>query len=175
MVTLNTMHTPFTAGGHCFPSFSLASIYGHPDLRPVVTEGDYYRAMGWFVKLKPFFDAYLGPLQDKHRYWVGFLLLIRGVLFVVFATCDSSTVNLLAIAATMFTLLMYLAYTGHLYGKNYVNLLENSIIRKSWHSCSGNTLCQWGLSAADHIATPESIGIVLAYSNLLSSLSIRLL
>lgn len=34
------------AGGHCLASFSLASIYGHPDLRPVVTEGDQLQSYG---------------------------------------------------------------------------------------------------------------------------------
>ena len=126
-----------------------------------------YRAMNWFVKLKPFFDAYFGPLQDKHRYWVGFLLLVRGLLFVIFAnsTSDSSTVNLLVISTTVLALLMYLAYIGHIYRKNNVTLLENSFfmnlgifavgtlyIRQSGGSQSALIYTSVGIALAEFIA-----------------------
>ena len=38
----------------------------------------------WVTKLKPFFDAFTGPFKDKHRYWVGGLLLARCFLLLVF-------------------------------------------------------------------------------------------
>ena len=87
-----------------------------------------YRVVRLFLKLKPFFDAYFGPLQDKHRYWVGLLLLIRGVLFVVFAITptNSSTVDLLVTTATVFMILVYLTFVGHVYKNSYLTILENS-------------------------------------------------
>ena len=39
----------------------------------------------WLVKMKPFFDAYTGPYKIHCRFWTGFLLLIRVLLFAAFA------------------------------------------------------------------------------------------
>ena len=33
--------------------------------------------------MEAFFDAYYGPLKDKHQYWIGLTLLVRVVLAVV--------------------------------------------------------------------------------------------
>ncbi len=79
--------------------------------------------------LKPFFDAYYGPFKDKHRYWVGLMLLIRGVLFTVFSATptDMSNVDLLATAVIAYCLLIFLNI-GWVYKKNYLNLLENSFL-----------------------------------------------
>ena len=38
----------------------------------------------WVIKLKPLFDAYTGPYKIHCRFWTGFLLLIRVVIFVAF-------------------------------------------------------------------------------------------
>ena len=35
----------------------------------------------WIFRLKPFFEAYTGPCNDNYRFWPGFLLLLRVVLF----------------------------------------------------------------------------------------------
>ena len=47
-------------------------------------KGTHYRVLCWVAKLKPFFDAFTGPFKDKHRYWVGALLLARCFLLLVF-------------------------------------------------------------------------------------------
>ena len=44
-----------------------------------------YKCCKWWVKLKPLFDAYNGPYQDKHRYWTGLLLLVRLFMVLVFS------------------------------------------------------------------------------------------
>ena len=73
--------------------------------------------------LKPFLDAYYGPFKDKHHYWVGVLLVIRGVLFVFFASffAIENNVNLLLISTTS---LILTSFTGTLYKKTYASLLE---------------------------------------------------
>ena len=48
-----------------------------------------YKVFRWVLKLKPFFDAYFGPLKDKHRYWTGVLLVSRLILSLI------SSVNVL--------------------------------------------------------------------------------
>ena len=51
------------------------------------------------LKLKPFLDAYFGPFRGEHRYWVGVLLVARGVLLLVFGlnSTNDPSVNLLAV------------------------------------------------------------------------------
>ena len=39
----------------------------------------------WVERLRPFFEAYTGPCNDNARFWPGFLLLLRLVLFNVSA------------------------------------------------------------------------------------------
>ena len=77
--------------------------------------------------LKPFLDAYYGPFKDKHHYWVGVLLVVRGVIFVFFASflAIENNVNLLLISITSLTILLYTSFTGRLYKKVYATVLEN--------------------------------------------------
>ena len=73
-----------------------------------------YTVRKWILRLKPFFDAYFGPLRGNHRYWVGVLLVARGILLLVFGPLNSAndpSVNLLAVNTVIVLLLMY---TGHL-------------------------------------------------------------
>ena len=57
------------------------------------------RLFSWVNRLKPFMDSYHAPYKPKHRYWPGLLLMLRFVLFVVFAfNCQQDpSINLLAI------------------------------------------------------------------------------
>ena len=76
--------------------------------------------------LKPFLDSYYGPFKDKHHYWVGVLLVVRGVLFVFFAYffAIEDNVNLLL---TIVSSIALLALTGtSAYKTVYVSILENS-------------------------------------------------
>ena len=77
--------------------------------------------------LKPFLDAYYGPFKDKHQYWVGVLLVVRGVLFVFFASflAVENNVNLLLISITPVIILLYTSFTGRLYKKIYTTILDN--------------------------------------------------
>ena len=77
--------------------------------------------------LKPFLDAYYGPFKDKHHYWVGVLLVVRGVLFVFFASffAIENNVNLLLISITCLSVPIYTSFTKRLYKKIYATILEN--------------------------------------------------
>ena len=79
--------------------------------------------------LKPFLDAYYGPFKDKHHYWVGVLLVVRGVLFVLFAAffAIENNINLLLISITSLAILLciYTSFTGRLYKTLYATILEN--------------------------------------------------
>ena len=90
----------------------------------------HHRVLYWFAKLKPLFDAYLGPFKDKHCYWVGVLLLVRILLLIISAVNPNNApkVNLLAIGGTTPVLLAYTATAGKVYRKKYVSFLENSFL-----------------------------------------------
>ena len=77
--------------------------------------------------LKPFLDAYYGPFKDMHHYWVGVLLVVRGVLFVVFASffAIENNVNLLLISITSVSIPIYVSFTKGLYKNMYTTILEN--------------------------------------------------
>ena len=78
--------------------------------------------------LKPFLDAYYGPFKDKHHYWIGVLLVVRGVLFILFASFFAleSNVNLLLIIVTSISLAAFPSISGKLYKKIFLSALENS-------------------------------------------------
>ena len=41
------------------------------------------KLLKWVPKFNPIYDAHLAPLKDKHHYWFGILLIVRGVLLVI--------------------------------------------------------------------------------------------
>ena len=107
-----------------------------------------YTVRKWMLRLKPFFDAYFGPLRGNHRYWIGVLLVARGILLLVFGPLnftDSPSVNLLAVNTVVLLLLMYTNNLPHghtdidggnhfrfwiasCYKKWYLSLLESSFL-----------------------------------------------
>lgn len=80
----------------------------------------------WIPRLNPVYDAYFAPLKDKHHYWFGVLLLVRGVLLLTFTlTCSiQPDVNLLVLLITAALLLCYANYK-RVYRNKVVQLLEN--------------------------------------------------
>ena len=89
-----------------------------------------YRALKVVLRLKPFFDAYFGPFKDRHRYWVGALLLIRALLYIVFTVYNNSasSTNSLVVTVTALALLSYTTLAGSIYRKWYLSALETMFI-----------------------------------------------
>ena len=90
------------------------------------------RAFSWIsnFRVKAFLDAYHGPFRDDHRYWQGLLLVIRSVLFVIFA-CNwngDPSVNLLAITSCTLGLTILTRFTGLVYKSVYLDILESYFI-----------------------------------------------
>ena len=87
-----------------------------------------YRVLFWVKKLKPLFDAYTGPCNDRHRYWTGLLLLVRIVLFLTFSlnTRGNADINLLAIILTVLSLFMHDVLFGTVYKTWSLNAIEYS-------------------------------------------------
>ena len=81
------------------------------------------------MKLKPFLDAYYGPLKGAHRYWFGLLLLLRPMVVVVGATVPSNNTStvLLTVAVTVVLLLMVSGNFSGLYHSRYVSIFEMTV------------------------------------------------
>ena len=92
----------------------------------------HHRVLSWMNKIKPFVDAYHAPYKKETRYWTGLILLVRCVLFLIFA------VNSLHVGDNHFDLLFVTIVTACLaglawiqngvYEKVYNNILEASFI-----------------------------------------------
>ena len=90
---------------------------------------DHYKPLKPLARYKPIYDAYFGPLKDKHHYWFGALLLAQGVLLVV----SSLTLNLVPVFSLLLLLIiatLLLGYLNHVktYKKLYVSLMESSFL-----------------------------------------------
>ena len=86
------------------------------------------RRFNWLNRLKPLLDSYYAPYKTRTRYWTGFLLLVRCVLYVVISL-GSTHVSLLAIIATFSTLGFAVGFLvpGRIYKNFAANVLEASI------------------------------------------------
>ena len=91
-----------------------------------LNRGTHYRILCWVTKLKPFFDAFTGPLKDRYRYWVGILLLARCVLLLVFFTftVNGNGTALVAISVAV----VILAIPVSKYRSLYLTILEHSYV-----------------------------------------------
>ena len=73
------------------------------------------RIFSWIsnYRVKPFLDAYHAPYRNKYRYWPGLLLVLRCVLFLVFAfnVLGNPSVNLLAISVCITVLAVFARFT----------------------------------------------------------------
>ena len=86
------------------------------------------RIFHWVNKLKPLFDAYMAPYKDNYRYWAGFLLFVRGALFVVYAfnILYGPDLILLVTAVVSQLLSIFTWFSGGMYKKWLLNALEFS-------------------------------------------------
>ncbi len=83
------------------------------------------RAFSWLNKFKPLLDAYYAPYRANTRYWPGFMLLVRGFLYIAFPVTKTS-VNLVAISS-VFTAVALIPWLGHrVYEKFYNDILSSS-------------------------------------------------
>ena len=82
-------------------------------------------------KLKPLLDAYTGPYTNSARFWTGYLLFARVLIFI----CSTLTGRVLymagvSIAAALLYILLTTAFFLHegVYKKNGVQILEGSLL-----------------------------------------------
>ena len=106
-----------------FLPYTLVVLFG-----PCLQSQSGLRVLFLVRRMKPFFDAYLGPYKDKYRYWTGLLLVVR-VLLLLFSALNvlgDPNINLLTVAIVANCLMVLLWLTGGVYKKWPLNLLECS-------------------------------------------------
>ena len=90
------------------------------------------RLFSWVnsARLKSLMDAYHAPYKAKHCYWSGLLLVLRFVLFVVFAfNCQQDpSINLLAILVRTGILQLWAWASGGVYKNLCLDALEASFM-----------------------------------------------
>ena len=96
----------------------------------------------YWLKLKPFLDAYNGPYKDRFGFWTGILLLMRIVLlFVASFTINPSTVLAGVISVVAITVSLALGMGGA-YKRQGQNILEAwflmLLLIMSGVACSGH-------------------------------------
>ena len=95
-------------------------------LAPCLQARSQHRLLRWVNKLKPLLDAYQGPYKDEFRYWTGLMLVVRIILFTVFA-CNiggDPHVNLLAIIIILAVIVLGFWNFGRVYKNAFVHILE---------------------------------------------------
>ena len=68
-----------------------------------------YRAITrMLLNLKPFLDAHFAAFKDNHRYWFGFLLLVRAAYLLISAIIPDSTTELVEFSTALLCILLTL-------------------------------------------------------------------
>ena len=87
-----------------------------------------WRILSWINKptFRAFLDAYHAPYANSHRYWTGLLLLVRCILFIIFATTGDTRADLFAVSTAVTGLITIALATAGIYQKHYFGILEAS-------------------------------------------------
>ena len=90
----------------------------------------HHKMHSWMNKIKPFMDAYHAPYKKETRYWTGLILLVRCVLFLIFANSVGAGNHFdLLFTTTVTACLAGLAWIQHgVYEKVHNDILEASFI-----------------------------------------------
>ena len=79
----------------------------------------------FWIKLKPFFDAYGGPYKDKYRFWTGLVLLTR-LLILSAVTLSAHEATILSAIISSVAFLFSVSITlGGVYKEWYANFAES--------------------------------------------------
>ena len=92
--------------------------------------GHKWRLLSWVARLLPLFDAYTAPYKFQYQFWTGFVLLMRVLLFLVFALnySDQPSLNLMVTVVVTFFVFMLAWNLGGIYKNQVLNTLESSFL-----------------------------------------------
>ena len=120
------------------------------------------RPLKWINKLAPVYDTYLAPLKDKHRYWFGAMLLVRGVLLVLLTvtSVDNPELNVLALFLFIALLLSFTSIKS-IYKRINVRVLESATLL-NLIVLSAGTLYRWESTESKSKLLMVSSGVTFA-------------
>ena len=115
------------------------------------------RILFWVEKLKPVFDAYTGPCRDNQRFWPGLLLVVRTILFSLYAITFDKYKVMLTSGVSIFILIVACVSPKGIYKKWSLNILEFFFF---FNLC----LLSLGVAVTDKLQAPQlfiyiSVGI----------------
>ena len=84
------------------------------------------KGLRWLNRLKPLLDSYYAPYNTHTRYWTGFLLLVRCVLYSVFSFGDTHK-SLVSINITFTALVGVVWISSKVYTSRIANTVEVSV------------------------------------------------
>ena len=114
-------------------------------------------------KLAPVYSAYSSPLKDKHQYWFGAILLVRGVLLVLLTVTlvDNPKLNVFALFLFVAFLFYFIISIKHVYKRLDVRVPESSTLL-NLIILSSVTLYRWESTDSKSNLLMVSIGITFA-------------
>ena len=117
------------------------------------------RPLEWVNKLAPVFDAYFHPLKDKHHYWFGTMLLIRGVLLIILTATSTLNpeMNIFVLFLSMVLIFFYMSIKS-VYKRKSVRVFESTILL-NLNILSAGTLYKWESMTFRKTLLEVSIGI----------------
>ena len=93
---------------------------------PCLYRVSHKRCYFFLRRIKPLLDSYYAPYKKNTRYWIGFLLVVRCALYIIFSF-NYANKSLLAIIIT-FTVIGFISwYLKRIYRKLYIEIIEGSI------------------------------------------------
>ena len=83
----------------------------------------------WFQKMKPILESYYAPYNINTRFWTGFMLLVRYILYIVFSydSLQGERMSLLAIIIAFTGVIIMAWVLVRIYKSFVVNLIEGSV------------------------------------------------
>ncbi len=108
------------------------------------------KCLRWITKFTPFYDACFAPLKDKHHYWFGVLLLVRGMLLLIYSLTFSIIPDLnLLILIVVLVLLLLFTVCCRVYKQKSVKIFESLLL--------GNLIV---LSSSTKLVSDQSVILV---------------
>ena len=123
-----------------------------------------FRLLSWVQKLKPLFDAYSGPYTDKTHFWIGLFLLVRILLFTVYAinVFGEQVINTMVTAIVCLALLILgWFFRSGIYKKMPLDILESSFLLNLGALCIATTYSHQSVNGHQAFITYCSVGTAL--------------
>ena len=116
------------------------------------------RLLKWIDKFAPVYDAYFSPLKDKHRYWFGTTLLVRGILLTVNSESVANPELKVFVLFLFIAFLCFFMSIKYVYKRMTVRLFESTTLL-NLIVLSAGTLYEWESTESRLTLLIVSIGI----------------